>query len=127
MYRKLGPNSGFDSIGNISLARPLARLLDSLDITGELPKTILYNLNPSDNEVLVTMLGNFQDSSTTGKMQLGSSWWFLDNQRGMEQQMEALSLMGLLNHFVGMVTDSRSFLSYPLQRIQHHFFSPFHK
>jgi glucuronate isomerase len=112
MFKKLGPDTGFDSIGDFELARPLSRLLDRLDSTNQLAKTILYNLNPTDNEMLATMLGNFQDGSTPGKMQLGSGWWFLDQKDGMEKQMEALSNLSLLSRFVGMLTDSRSFLSY---------------
>ena len=112
MLQKLGPNTGFDSIGDAPIAGPLARWLDSLDQKSQLPKTIFYNLNPRDNELLATMCGNFQDGSVPGKMQYGSSWWFLDQLDGMEKQMNALSNMGLLSRFVGMLTDSRSFLSY---------------
>ena len=108
----LGPDTGFDSIGDFAQARPLARFLDRLDRTNQLAKTILYNLNPGDNEVLATMCGNFQDGTVPGKMQFGSAWWFLDQRDGMEAQMGALSNMGLLSRFVGMITDSRSFLSY---------------
>jgi len=103
---------GYDSIGDHSYAQPLASYLNALDNEGKLPKTILYNLNPSDNEMLATMIGNFQDGKTPGKIQLGSGWWFQDQKDGMERQLEALSQMGLLRRFVGMVTDSRSFLSY---------------
>ena len=113
MFHTLGPDTGFDSIGDYMTAEPLAKFLDVCDKTNRLPKTILYNLNPRDNEVLATMLGNFQDGSTPGKIQLGSGWWFLDQKDGMERQMEALSNLGLLSRFVGMLTDSRSFLSYP--------------
>ena len=109
---RLGADTGFDSIGDFAQARPLARFLDRLDRTGQLAKTILYNLNPGDNEVLATMCGNFQDGSVPGKMQFGSAWWFLDQLDGMEAQMNALSSLGLLSRFVGMITDSRSFLSY---------------
>jgi glucuronate isomerase len=91
----------------------MSRFLDKLDINNKLAKTILYNLNPRDNELYATMLGNFQDGSVPGKMQWGSGWWFLDQKTGMENQMNALSLLGLLSRFVGMLTDSRSFLSYP--------------
>ena len=112
MRRTLGPDTGFDSIGDVEVARPLARFLDRLDDTNQLAKTILYNLNPRDNAVLATMIGNFQDGSVPGKMQYGSGWWFLDQLHGMTDQMNALSNMGLLSRFVGMVTDSRSFLSY---------------
>ena len=112
MFKTLGADSGFDSIGDFEIARPLAKFLDRLDIDNKLPKTILYNLNPRDNELMATMLGNFQDGSTAGKMQWGSGWWFLDQKDGMEKHMNALSNMGLLSRFVGMLTDSRSFLSY---------------
>lgn len=108
----LGPDTGFDSIGDFELARPLARFLDRLDHTNQLAKTILYNLNPRDNEVMATMIGNFQDGTVPGKLQFGSAWWFLDQLDGMEKQLDALSNMGLLSRFVGMLTDSRSFLSY---------------
>ncbi len=112
MRRKLGADSGLDSIGDFEQARPLARFLDRLDVTNQLAKTILYNLNPRDNELFATMIGNFQDGSVPGKMQYGSAWWFLDQKEGMEAQIRALSNMGLFSRFVGMVTDSRSFLSY---------------
>jgi glucuronate isomerase len=112
MRRTLGPDTGFDSIGDFEVARPLARFLDRLDDTNQLAKTILYNLNPRDNALLAAMIGNFQDGSVPGKMQYGSGWWFLDQLLGMTDQMNALSNMGLLSRFVGMVTDSRSFLSY---------------
>ena len=94
------------------MARPLARFLDKLDDNDQLAKTILYNLNPRDNELMATMIGNFQDGAVPGKIQYGSAWWFLDQKEGMEAQMTALSNMGLLSRFIGMVTDSRSFLSY---------------
>jgi glucuronate isomerase len=112
MLQKVGPDSGFDSIGDFEIAKPLAKLLDRLDQTNQLAKTILYNLNPRDNYLIATMLGNFQDGSVPGKIQMGSGWWFLDQKEGMEMQMEALSQLGLLSRFVGMLTDSRSFLSY---------------
>lgn len=112
MFKRLGPDVGFDSIGDLEVARPLARLLDRLDSAGRLARTILYNLNPRDSAVLATMIGNFQDGETPGKMQLGSAWWFLDQKDGIEHQLEILSQMGLLSRFVGMLTDSRSFLSY---------------
>jgi len=108
----VGPDTGFDSIGDFSQAEPLARFLDRLDQTDQLPKTILYNLNPADNEMMATMAGNFNDGSTPGKVQYGSAWWFLDQKDGMEKQMNTLSNLGLLSRFVGMLTDSRSFLSY---------------
>jgi len=111
-HLRLGPDAGFDSIGDFPQAPALARYLDSLDAAGELPKVILYNLNPADNYVFASMLGNFQDGTIPGKIQLGSAWWFLDQKEGMEWQLNALSNLGLLSRFVGMVTDSRSFLSY---------------
>lgn len=112
MFKKLGADVGFDSIDDGEVATSLSRLLDSLDITNELPKTILYCLNPKDNEVLGTMLGNFQGGGVAGKIQFGSGWWFNDQKDGMERQMMALSQLGLISQFVGMLTDSRSFLSY---------------
>jgi glucuronate isomerase len=112
MYEQLGPDTGFDSIGDWSAARPMAKLLDRLDRENQLARTVIYNLNPRDNHLVATMLGNFQDGSVAGKMQMGSGWWFLDQKDGMERQIEALSQLGLLRRFVGMVTDSRSFLSY---------------
>lgn len=118
MLRNIGPDTGFDSIHDVPMAADLSRLLDALDDTNELPKTILYCLNPRDNEVLGTMIGNFQGSGIPGKIQFGSGWWFNDQKDGMERQMEALSQLGLLSRFVGMVTDSRSFLSY----IRHEYF-----
>ena len=112
MRRLLGADSGLDSIGDFEMARPMARFFDKLDSTNQLAKTILYNLNPRDNELFAAMIGNFQDGSVPGKMQYGSAWWFLDQLDGMSAQMRALSNMGLFSRFVGMVTDSRSFLSY---------------
>jgi glucuronate isomerase len=112
MLASLGPNTGFDSIGDAPVAGPLSRLLDALDKNDQLPKTILYNLNPRDNELCATLIGNYQDGSVPGKLQYGSAWWFLDQLDGMEKQINALSNMGLLSRFVGMLTDSRSFLSY---------------
>lgn len=112
MLKAIGPNTGFDSIGDQPLAAPLANLLNAMDVTDELPKTILYGINPSNNEVLGTMIGNFQDGSTAGKIQLGSGWWFNDQKDGMLRQLMQLSQLGLLSRFVGMLTDSRSFLSY---------------
>ena len=110
--KKAGPDTGFDSLGDFEIARPLAKFLDRLDREDKLAKTILYNLNPRDNELLAAMAGNFQDGSLPGKMQFGGAWWFLDQKDGMEKQIEALSNLGLLSRFVGMLTDSRSFLSY---------------
>ena len=113
MFAKLGPDTGFDSIGEFNFAAPLAKHLDALESRGNLGRTILYNLHPKDNEMLATMLGNFQDSTCAGKLQIGSGWWFLDQCDGIKKQLEALSQLSLLSNFVGMVTDSRSFLSYP--------------
>lgn len=113
MLQKLGPDTGFDSVGDFAQATSLSRFLNALDATDQLTKTVLYNLNPCDNEVMATMIGNFNDGSVKGKMQFGSAWWFLDQKDGMEKQINSLSNMGLLSCFVGMLTDSRSFLSYP--------------
>jgi glucuronate isomerase len=113
LFKALGADSGFDSIGDFEIARPLARFLDRLDKDDNLPKTILYNLNPRDNELMATMAGNFQDGRSPGKIQYGSGWWFLGQKDGMEKQLKAVSNLGLLSRFVGMLTDSRSFLSYP--------------
>ena len=113
MMRTLGPDTGYDSIGDFEMARPLATFLNRLDDENKLAKTILYNLNPGDNELFATMIGNFQDGSVPGKLQYGSAWWFLDQTDGMSKQLEALSNMGLLSQFIGMLTDSRSLLSYP--------------
>jgi glucuronate isomerase len=113
MFKHLGPDTGFDVIGDWPQAEGLARLLDRLDSDDRLPKTILYTLNPRDNEVLAAMAGAFQGGSTANKIQFGSGWWFNDQKDGMERQLQALSSLGLLNGFVGMLTDSRSFLSYP--------------
>lgn len=113
MMRQLGADTGFDSIGDFPQAAALARFLNRLDTENALAKTILYNLNPADNEIMATMIGNFNDGSIRGKMQFGSAWWFLDQKDGMEKQLHALSNMGLLSCFVGMLTDSRSFMSFP--------------
>ncbi len=114
MFRRLGPDTGFDSIGDFTVAKKMSRFLDMLATRDKLGKTIIYNLNPRDNELVATMLGNFQDGRYgAGKIQFGSGWWFLDQRDGMERQMNALSNLGLLSRFVGMLTDSRSFLSYP--------------
>lgn len=112
MFRKLGSDTGYDSIGEFPIAQPLIKLLARLDNDNLLAKTIIYNLNPSQNEVVATTIGNFQDGKIPGKIQFGSAWWFLDQKEGIERQINALSNMGLLSHFVGMLTDSRSFLSY---------------
>ena len=113
LLRELGPDTGFDSIGDYPQAASLATFLDRLDNENALPKTILYNLNPADNYVFASLIGNFQDGTFPGKVQLGSGWWFLDQKEAMEWQLNALSNLGLLSRFVGMVTDSRSFMSYP--------------
>ena len=113
MFEKLGPDTGFDSIGEFNTAKAMSKFLNRLDYNDKLTKTILYNLNPCANEVIATMLGNFQDGKIAGKIQFGSGWWFLDQKDGMEKQMNALSVLGLLSRFVGMLTDSRSFMSYP--------------
>lgn len=114
LYKKIGQDCGIDSISDMSYSRDLSELLDEMDITDELPKVILYYLNPKDAEMLATMIGNFQSNSKgiKGKLQLGAAWWFCDNKKGMENQLEVLSSMGLLSTFVGMLTDSRSFLSF---------------
>ena len=113
LFQAAGADTGFDSIGDWPQAQTLAAYLDALDREQALPKIILYNLNPADNYVFATMLGNFQDGSIPGKVQWGSGWWFLDQKEGMEWQLNALSNLGLLSRFVGMLTDSRSFLSFP--------------
>ena len=110
--KAIGPDTGFDSIGDFEVGLPLSKFLDKLDRKDKLAKTILYNLNPRDNELIATMTGNFQDGSVPGKIQFGSGWWFLDQKDGMEKHMNALSNLGLLSRFIGMLTDSRSFLSY---------------
>jgi glucuronate isomerase len=112
-FDRLGPDTGFDSMADESMAKPLARLLNALDVTDELPRTILYILNPRDNEMIASMIGNFQDGSVPGKIQFGSAWWFNDQKRGMEEHLTAVANMSLLRRFVGMLTDSRSFLSFP--------------
>ncbi|MDI9859500.1 glucuronate isomerase [Flectobacillus roseus] len=111
--RELGPDTGWDSIGDFDQGRALSKFLGKLDENNQLAKTILYNLNPRDNELMATMIGNFNDGSVAGKIQFGSGWWFLDQKDGMEKQINALSNLGLLSRFVGMLTDSRSFLSFP--------------
>lgn len=113
MFKQLGPDTGFDSIADLPIAQPLAKFLDTLDSSMELPRTIMYSANPNDHEAITTMAGNFQDGKIPGKMQIGSSWWHIDQKDGMEQQMKILANMGLLSRFVGMLTDSRSFMSYP--------------
>jgi len=113
MQKKIGVDSGFDSIGDFNIAANLSRFLNKLDSNNELAKTIIYNLDPSQNEIFATMIGNFNDGSIVGKVQYGSAWWFNDQKDGMEKQLNVLSNMSLLSRFVGMVTDSRSFLSFP--------------
>lgn len=113
MLQQLGPDTGWDSIGDFSQAKALAKFLNRLDTSNQLAKTIVYNLNPADNELMATMIGNFNDGSVAGKVQWGSAWWFLDQKDGMIKQINALSNMGLLSKFIGMLTDSRSFLSFP--------------
>ncbi len=113
MFQQLGPDSGFDTIGDTPQGAPLVKYLDTLASQGSLPKIIIYNINPTDNYLLAAMTGPFQDGSVPGKIQFGSGWWFLDQKNGMELQLDALSSTGLLSRFVGMLTDSRSFLSFP--------------
>jgi len=113
LLESCGPDTGWDSIGDFQQAKTLTKFLGRLDSTNQLAKTILYNLNPADNELMATMTGNFNDGSIPGKIQFGSAWWFLDQKDGMTKQMNALSNMGLISRFLGMITDSRSFLSYP--------------
>lgn len=113
MFRTLGPDTGYDVIGDFEIARPLARLLDKLDTENKLAKTIIYNLNPRDNDLMAAMIGAFQDGTSAGKIQYGSAWWFLDQKDGIEKHLNSLSNMGMLSRFIGMLTDSRSFLSYP--------------
>lgn len=113
MFAKIGPDTGFDSMDDVLTARQMSRFFDRLDSEGALAKTIVYNLNPMANAMVATMMANFQDGSVPGKMQWGSGWWFLDQKQGIEDQLNMLSLQGLLSRFVGMLTDSRSFLSYP--------------
>ncbi|MBN1410200.1 MAG: glucuronate isomerase, partial [Spirochaetales bacterium] len=111
--KSLGANTGFDSMNDSSPVKPVIHMLDCLTRAGKLPKVILYNLNPKDSEALVTGIGNFQDGPAPGKIQYGPAWWFLDQKQGIINQLNVLSSFGLLDRFVGMVTDSRSFLSFP--------------
>lgn len=113
LFNQLGADTGFDSIGDFTVAKPMSKFLNRLDTNNKLTKTIIYNLNPRDNDMIATMIGNFQDGSVAGKIQFGSGWWFLDQKAGMEAQLNSLSSLGLLSRFVGMLTDSRSVLSYP--------------
>jgi glucuronate isomerase len=112
LFNKLGPDTGFDSVGDQLQGQHLAGFLNELDKNGNLAKTIIYNINPSDNEVFATMTGNFNDGSVRGKIQFGSAWWFMDQLDGMTKQINALSNLGVVSTFVGMLTDSRSFLSF---------------
>ena len=112
MFKLIGKDTGFDSMSQVMTAKAMNRYLDRLNSMDKLTKTIIYNLNPSDFEMVGTTIGNFQDGSVPGKIQLGAGWWFLDQKNGMEQQMQVLSMLGLLSRFVGMLTDSRSFVSY---------------
>src|SRR5665811_974107 len=113
MFRKMGPDTGWDSIGTSQDPNKISGFLSEVDNSEQLAKTILYNLNPSDNEMMITMTGNFNDGSSAAKVQYGAAWWFLDQKSGMEKHLKDLSSLGLLRRFIGMVTDSRCFLSYP--------------
>ncbi|MBA3674845.1 MAG: glucuronate isomerase, partial [Chitinophagaceae bacterium] len=113
MLETLGTDTGWDSIGDFQQGKSMSKFFNRLDSTNQLAKTILYNINPADNELFATMTGNFNDGSVVGKIQWGSAWWFLDQKDGMTKQINTLSNMGLLSRFVGMLTDSRSFLSFP--------------
>ncbi|MFJ5715840.1 glucuronate isomerase [Neobacillus sp. NPDC093127] len=112
MFKELGPDTGYDSINDDQIAKPLCRILDALEKENKLPKTILYSLNPNDNPVIASVINSFQDGKTPGKIQFGTAWWFNDTKEGMLEQMKALSSIGLFSRFIGMLTDSRSFLSY---------------
>ena len=112
MFNNIGPDTGFDSIGDFNIAASLVKFLDKLDKSNNLTKTIIYNLNPKDNEIVTSIIGSFQDGSVPGKLQFGSGWWFLDQKDGIEKQLNSLSNLGLLSRFIGMLTDSRSFLSF---------------
>src|SRR5699024_11112768 len=113
MFKKLGPDSGFDSIGDSRIANKLSCFLNELDSTNQLPKTILYSLNAKDYDVLASMAGNYQSSEIPGKVQFGTAWWFNDTINGMEKQLNVLADIGVISNFIGMLTDSRSFLSFP--------------
>lgn len=112
MFNKLGPDTGYDSINDEEIAKPLAKLLNAMEEDNALPKTIIYSLNPNDNTIIAAMIGNFQGGGIPGKIQFGTAWWFNDNKTGMLDQMQALANVGLITRFIGMLTDSRSFLSY---------------
>lgn len=113
MYRQLGPDTGYDCINNYAPSSQMADFLNALDVKGTLPKTIIYSLNPNDDEAIGSIIGCFQNADAVGKIQQGSAWWFNDNKNGMMKQMTSLANLGLLGNFIGMLTDSRSFLSYP--------------
>ena len=113
MFNSIGSDTGFDSIGAFNQAQPMVTFLNKLNNDGKLTKTILYNLNPKDSEVFVTMAGNFNEEGVIGKVQYGAAWWYLDQKDGIEEQLKILSNFGLLSSFVGMLTDSRSLLSFP--------------
>ena len=113
MFMKMGPDTGWDSIGSVQDPKKMSDFLNMLDKDDKLARTILYNLNPADNEMMITMAGNFNDGSSAGKVQYGPAWWFLDQKNGMEKHFKDVASLGLLRRFIGMVTDSRSFLSYP--------------
>ena len=113
MYRQLGPDTGYDCINNYAPSSQMADFLNALDVKGTLPKTIIYSLNPNDDEAIRSIIGCFQNADAVGKIQQGSAWWFNDNKNGMMKQMTSLANLGLLGNFIGMLTDSRSFLSYP--------------
>ena len=113
MFRKIGPDTGYDAIGDYEIARPMSKFFNRLELEDKLTKTVVYNLNPRDNELMITLAYSYNDGNYPGKMQFGSGWWFLDQKDGMEKQLNSLSNMGLLSRFIGMITDSRSFLSYP--------------
>ena len=113
MSNLIGPDTGWDSIGDYSQANSLSKFLDRLDAGNQLARTVIYNLNPADNELMASMIGNFNDGSSVARIQYGSAWWFLDQKDGITRQVNALSNMGLISRFIGMVTDSRSFLSFP--------------
>src|SRR5699024_11974184 len=119
MFRLIGPDSGFDSIGDRLLADKLSGLLDAMDMQNKLPKTVLYSLNSRDNNVLAAMAGNYQNDEVPGKVQFGTAWWFNDTIDGMEDQMKTLANIGLISNFIGMLTDSRSFLSFPRRSEEH--------
>ena len=113
MFHKIGPDTGYDAIGDYEISRPMSKFFNRLELEDKLTKTVVYNLNPRDNELMITLAYSYNDGNYPGKMQFGSGWWFLDQKDGMEKQLNALSNMGLLSRFIGMLTDSRSFLSYP--------------